>query len=237
MRKLNPTAVITRLFPSLARRAWEYKHKGGVRSYSQEGEDLILSRYFQGSGPGFFVDVGAHDPFRFSNTQLFYLLGWRGVNIDAMPGSMALFCKHRPGDINLELGVGLERGAMPFFIFNEPALNSFDQELSHSRQNGTHKIMRVAHVPVRPLAEVLAGHLPGGEVPSFLTVDVEGRDLDVLRSNDWTAFRPNFVLVECLESSAEDILASAMTAFMFEVGYRFEAKTMNTAFYRAIAKK
>jgi len=231
---LNPSAIVTRLFPSLVRRIWEYKFRGGELSYSQEGEDRVLQRYFHGRQPGFFVDVGAHDPFRFSNTQLFYLHGWRGVNIDATPGSMVLFRKHRPRDTNIESGIGLERGTLPFYVFNEPALNSFDEALSRSRENDTYRIVKVVQVPVRPLAEVLAGHLPGAAVPSFLTVDVEGRDLDVLRSNDWRAFRPNLVLVECLESSAADIPGSAVTAFMAEVGYRFEAKTMNTVFYRTI---
>ena len=232
---LNPTALFTRLFPSLVRRIWEYKFSGGEKSYSQEGEDRVLSRYFHGSKPGFFVDVGAHDPFRFSNTHLFYQKGWRGVNVDAAPGSMTLFRKHRPGDTNVESGVGLERRTMPFFVFNEPALKSFDEALSRSRESDQYQIVEVVQVPVRPLSEILAGHLPGEKVPAFLTVDVEGLDLDVLRSNDWTVFRPEFVLVECLESCAEDVPGSPVTAFMASVGYRFEAKTMNTVFYRSRA--
>jgi len=54
-----------------------------LKSYSQEGEDLILLRIFEKKRIGFYVDVGSHHPFRFSNTYLFYRLGWRGINIDA----------------------------------------------------------------------------------------------------------------------------------------------------------
>ncbi len=39
-----------------------------VKSYSQEGEDLILRRIFNDRASGFYVDVGAHHPRRFSNT-------------------------------------------------------------------------------------------------------------------------------------------------------------------------
>ena len=60
----------------------------GSLCYSQEGEDMILGKIFSGQKHGFYVDVGAHHPLRFSNTYLFYLKGWRGINIDAMPGSM-----------------------------------------------------------------------------------------------------------------------------------------------------
>ena len=52
-----------------------------------------------------FIDVGAHHPMRFSNTYLFYKKKWKGINIDPLPGSMKLFNKLRPRDINLELGV------------------------------------------------------------------------------------------------------------------------------------
>src|SRR6186713_1276577 len=70
-------------------------------SYSQEGEDLILKRFFSEKSGGFYVDVGAHHPKRFSNTYMFYKEGWSGINIDAMPGSMKLFNKVRSKDINL----------------------------------------------------------------------------------------------------------------------------------------
>ena len=59
--------------------------------YSQEGEDILLARFFFGKSQGFYVDIGAHHPQRLSNTYHFYLQGWRGINIDAMPGSMSSF--------------------------------------------------------------------------------------------------------------------------------------------------
>ena len=43
-----------------------------LKSYSQEGEDMILRRLFEKQIQGFYVDVGAHHPKRFSNTYYFY---------------------------------------------------------------------------------------------------------------------------------------------------------------------
>jgi len=68
--------------------------------YSQGAEDIILASIFGNREKGFWVDVGAHHPQRFSNTYLFSLKGWTGINIDALPGSMAIFKKMRPNDIN-----------------------------------------------------------------------------------------------------------------------------------------
>jgi hypothetical protein len=118
-----------------------FSDRKGHHSYSQEGEDRVLSSLlFKLHGgkhinDGFYVDVGAHHPFLFSNTCLFYKQGWHGINIDAMPGSMAAFQKHRPRDINLESGVGQKAEKLKFFVFNELALNTFDESLAKARCN------------------------------------------------------------------------------------------------------
>ena len=83
--------------------------------YSQEGEDILLSRIFGEQTEGFYVDVGAHHPRRFSNTCFFYKRGWRGINIDALPGSMKVFQKLRPHDINLELAVSEREQVLTYY--------------------------------------------------------------------------------------------------------------------------
>jgi hypothetical protein len=89
-----------------------------------------LISYFNRGKKGFYVDVGAHHPLRFSNTYLFYKKGWRGINIDATPGSMKLFNKIRPEDTNIESPVSNTHRKMSYYIFDEPALNSFSSKLS-----------------------------------------------------------------------------------------------------------
>lgn len=181
---------------------------------------------------GFYVDVGAHDPMRFSNTYLFYRRGWRGVNIDATPGSMRLFNKHRPGDINIEMGIGSTATSIPFYMFNESALNSFDEDLSQGRNTGPFKITEIVDVRVSPLRDTLLPYLPETTAPSFLNVDVEGRDLDVLMSNDWSTFRPTYVLAECLGTTMEEAMRGPVSELMSSVGYNFIAKSANTAFFQ-----
>src|SRR3954469_4320493 len=78
-------------------------------AFSQEGEDLLLARMFEHQSEGFYVDVGAHHPQRFSNTHLLHQRGWRGINIDATPGSMAAFRRARPHDVNLEIAIAADR--------------------------------------------------------------------------------------------------------------------------------
>jgi len=206
----------------------------GVLSYSQEGEDQILRRIFESRKVGFYVDVGAHHPQRFSNTYLFYKRGWRGINIDAMPGSMHSFNKVRPRDTNLEIGIAELKAQIDYYIFNEPALNGFSHALSQERHvaESPFLIKDVIKVDVLPLREVLEQYLPVGQSIDFMSVDVEGLDFQVLRSNDWNRYRPTYVLAEVLGSSLHEIEQSEIGQFMRDKGYVLYAKCMNTVFFR-----
>jgi hypothetical protein len=150
-----------------------------LKSYSQEGEDLILLRIFEKKRTGFYVDVGAHHPFRFSNTYLFYRMGWRGINIDATPGSMKFFNKFRKRDINIEVAIGEKEDILTFYIFNEPALNTFNENLARQR-NGKMGYYIIKELPLKvlPLSKILEEYLPEGQEIDFLNVDVEGKDFE-----------------------------------------------------------
>ncbi|MGV3604631.1 MAG: FkbM family methyltransferase [Dyadobacter fermentans] len=203
-------------------------------SYSQHGEDMILMSYFNHDYKGFFVDVGAHHPFRFSNTYSFYRRGWRGINIDAKPGVKKLFDRVRPNDINLELGIAGEEGSLTFYMFDEPALNSFSKELSEERNENTrYKIIDTKDVMVRRLSKVLEEHIPTGQNIDFLTVDVEGLDIEVLESNDWERFRPSMVVVEDLDLDLQNLHKSAVYESLFSKGYVLVGKTLASLIFKS----
>ena len=166
-------------------------------SFSSAGEDMVL-RHLVGSDKmnGFYVDVGAFHPTLFSNTYFFYLNGWRGINVEARPGSKQLFDRVRPGDINLELAISRERGALTYyFIAEDSPMNSFSPDFLRQIEMLEHVKSEIS-IPTLPLAAVLERHLPAGQTIDFMNVDVEGHDLDVLESNDWRRFRPKFIVVE-----------------------------------------
>jgi hypothetical protein len=203
-----------------------------VTSYAQEGEDLILRGIFFNEPTGYYVDVGALHPRRFSNTYLFYKMGWSGINIDATPGSMRRFRRQRPRDINLEIPLAADSREIQFYLFDEPALNSFDRDLSNRRVAEGYRVEGVRILRTRTLATVLTKHLPRNTSISFMTVDVEGFDFEVLQSNDWQRFRPKCILVECLGSDLSEIRKSSVCIFLEEQGYQLFAKTVRTLIFR-----
>lgn len=203
-----------------------------VKSYSQEGEDMVLRRIFEKVDTGFYVDVGAHHPQRFSNTYFFYKKGWSGINIDAMPGCMNLFNFIRPRDINLEVAVSKERKEMTYYLFNEPALNTFDEKLASERTNDTYHVVKKQKIFTKTLKEILSDNLSYNNKISFLTIDVEGLDLEVVQSNDWDIYRPEYVLVEAYGANFSELQSSELYKFMINQKYDFFGKTILTIIFK-----
>jgi FkbM family methyltransferase len=202
-------------------------------SYSQEGEDLILQRIFENKTDGFFIDVGAHHPTRFSNTYLLYLKGWRGINIDAMPGSMKAFDQVRPEDINIECPISDKEEELTFYVFNEPALNTFSESEAQKKNllNG-YKIIERKQLITNTLSNILSEYLDKRQQIDFLSIDVEGLDLKVLKSINWDNWKPTVILVEDLTRDLEVIFETgSIRQYLLPIGYKLFAKTVNTLFF------
>jgi len=183
-------------------------------SYSQEGEDLILNRIFESQEDGFYIDIGAHHPKRFSNTYLFYKKGWKGINIDAMPGSMKLFNFLRPRDVNIETPISNNSEELTYYIFNDPALNGFSKELSEERN------------------KLLTENLDKDQIIDFMTIDVEGMELEVIKSNDWKNFCPKVLIIEILKNDSENRIYDEIYGFLKDKNYQFFGRTYNSVFFK-----
>lgn len=201
----------------------------GRTSYAQEGEDLILARIFEGKSKGTYVDVGAHHPQRFSNTYLLYKRGWRGVNIDATPGSMRLFQPVRPRDINLEIGVTAKAEDRDFYTFNEPALNTFDGDRARTLDKPPYRIEAIRRVRCAPLSQILREQNIASV--DLLTIDAEGFDFEVLQTLDWDVTQPRVVLIEQFSRDIEGLVGTESHRYLHDRGYRMIAKTWNSVFY------
>ncbi len=202
--------------------------------YSQNGEDLVLNRFLDNKKEGFFVDIGAHHPIRFSNTFLFYKKGWSGINIDAMPDSMAQFNKIRPKDINIEIGVGLKNDNLTFYQFNESALNTFSKKEALSKEKDRYKIIKSNMVKVDTLENILDKYLPKNKKIDFFNIDVEGKDEEVLISNNWEKYKPDYILIEILREVYLSKNNSSIKKFLKTKGYIPINKIFDTYIFKKV---
>jgi FkbM family methyltransferase len=202
--------------------------RDAVISHAQEGEDLALLRYFRKRREGFYVDVGAHHPTRFSNTWAFYQRGWSGINIDPLPGTAAAFSRLRPRDITLETGVFDQAGELVYHRFQEPAFNTFSPAAAQAAEAKGALPIGTVSIPVDTLTSILDRHLPQGRHIDFMSIDVEGLDEAVIRSLDFSKYRPEVLIVEMIGADLEEVLTSNLYLSLRQKNYRAHAKTGNS---------
>lgn len=203
-------------------------------SYSQCGEDIFLvAAFFQDKRDGFYVDVGAHHPYRISNTALFHERGWHGINIDVDERAIAAFLRCRPGDINILSGVASDSGIMELHLFGEGAVNTLSPSLAEEYEKiPGRKIIEVKPVQVHPLWKILDENLPDGQQIDLMNIDVEGLDNEVLRSNNWDKYRPVALLVEIHNATIYNILNHPTTRYLADQGYEVAGILALTTIFR-----
>ena len=169
-----------------------------MASYSQKGEDLIIDKILGFKKDGFYVDVGAYDPHRFSNTKRFYLRGWSGINIEPNPKNYEKFLRDRERDISLNLGIANEQTVLSFYELFPDALSTFSEQEKEKYIKMGHKLVKIHQVPVMRLSTVFRKYAENKKI-DFLSIDTEGYELEVLKSNDWLKFRPKVICIESVE--------------------------------------
>lgn len=195
-------------------------------AYSQEGEDLLIGRLLGGRKAGFYVDVGAHHPVRFSNTYLLYKKGWRGINIDASRELVAAFASTRPRDISISCLVGKDGAEHALNVYAEQALNTI---MPPNASLGVP--IETRSLVARSLASILDEHVPSGQRIDLLNIDVEGAEFGVLESNDWDRYAPDFIMMEQPSYTIRDMLKGDTVQFLLGLRYEPVAKLHSTAIF------
>ncbi|MFA6400829.1 MAG: FkbM family methyltransferase [Salinivirgaceae bacterium] len=205
-------------------------HNISTYYFSQSGEDAIIQNIFSSKlsnkEPGFFIDIGAFHPQHHSNTNLLYINGWSGINIDPRPGSMRLFNKYRKRDINLEIGVSDKKEKLIYyFIDDNSPMNSFSR--SNLEKLGMLKrVKQEILIDVYPLNEILNKYLPNNQQIDLINIDAEGYEFKILKSLDWNKYCPKVIIVEMEASSLLDVINNDVSKFFFALNYEIAAKTV-----------
>jgi FkbM family methyltransferase len=198
-------------------------------SFSQSGEDCVAAFYLAKlKEKGVVVDIGAYHPFRFSNTFLFHLMGWKCICVDASPDSIALLKKVRPSDTSVCALVSDRKETMKFFSFAEGAWNTTNAAIVNElegRETGGTKLVKSTEVEAIPIMDLL-DQTVGQRKIDLLDIDVEGMDLRLVSAIDFRRYAPAVILAEL---SRAEIQKSPLREHLASGGYSLHGHCGNTA--------
>lgn len=222
-----------RIASYLLRRAGIYYRK----SWSQCGEDLILRYLFDLlhiARPSY-IDIGAHHPWYYNNTYLFYRQGARGINVEPDPSLYAGLRRGRRHDVNLNTGIGPHEAEMDFYVMSARTLNTFSaSEARKLVDEHGQNIVETKCIKVQTFAQTVDTHM--GRTPDLVSLDVEGLDLDILRSIDFSKYRPHVFCVETISYAGGDgsgVKNAEIHSLMLQNGYKLYADTYINSIYVA----
>ncbi len=185
---------------------------------TSKGEPIqeILDRLFQQKREGIFVELGGYDGLFQSNTAfLEFERGWTGVLIEPSPVQFERCKQNRPKSQCFQyacVDVSYPEQTVEGDFYDSPMAS-----VNANRLTNRPKII----VPAKPLSEILT--MANITQPiDFLSLDVEGYELNVLKGLDFTLHRPNVLLIEIYTHALDEI-----QAFLKEKGYKLVANVTN----------
>jgi len=171
-----------------------YYEKYSKKSHSISNVDLIIDRLFSKIEKGVYLDVGCNHPIKFNNTYLLHKKGWNGINLDINFYSIELFNFLRKKDVNIHSGISKKKDELTMYYRKEiNMLNTLDEKIAkiHFR-NGYKK----KNIQVNTLNFFISKKFKKLNKIDFINIDVEGHELDALKSLNFSTYKPQLICIE-----------------------------------------
>ncbi len=197
-------------------------------SYAQSGEDAILSYIFFVMGYKSeeitYLDLGANHAREISNTFYFHKNGGHGVLVEANPALIPELCHYRFRDVVLnKLVHSGENQEMDFYVLTGDGLSTPDKAQAEEvcRVNPNVRLKEVVKVSSIGVNEIIERYF-AGRAPLFVSLDIEGEDMAVLKSIDIEKYRPLVLVIETIAYRTKltiGIKNQEIVDYMKEKGY------------------
>jgi FkbM family methyltransferase len=179
---------------------------------SQNDEDVRIWHALRDIESPLYVEVGAQHPTHLSPTIALNMLGWRGILVEPDPYYAALLRDIRPGDRVVEAGAGSEPGELVLSRFESTGLSSFSAEYVEIAAERGLQPSGTATVPIVTVDAILSE--AGATEVHFLSVDVEGWELEVLRGVALEKWRPWVMSVEAIEPGSDRYVGQEVRSYL-----------------------
>lgn len=173
------------------------------RTTSQSGEDAIIAYILMVLGIPIencrYLDLGANHAKELSNTYYLYSNGARGVLVEANPALMPELKFYRHEDIILNKCIDIKSNEyIDFYVLNGDGLSTPDRKAADEFISKNHNLEIVETVKVETITveDIFTKYFDGA--PTILNVDIEGKDLEIIKSIDLDNYRPLIIIAEMI---------------------------------------
>ena len=172
-------------------------------SYSYGGIDSLILNIFKNQKNGFYLDIGCGHPIKNNNTYLLNKKGWSGINIDLDEENIDLFNSYRKKDINVATAVSDKEGETDlYFYHSKSSLNTISKENADFQKA---KVSSIRKIKTQTINKILENSPYKDRKVDFLSVDVEGSELSILKNFDFKKYSPKVIVVEYLDLSLKKL--------------------------------
>jgi FkbM family methyltransferase len=195
------------------------------KSFSSNSVDLIIGEIFKNKKKVIYIDVGCNHPFIGNNTYKLFKKGWSGINIDLDYTFINSFNFYRPKDNNIQIGISDKSGEQEMFYHHErSAINTLEN--SRSSKATSKKIIKTS-----TLNEIIQKSDFKDKEIDYVSIDVEGFELNVLKGFDLKKYKPKALSIEFIDpgmkkeefyhQNINNIMNSDVYKFMTDNDYHF----------------
>lgn len=183
-------------------------------------ENELKAAFFGQTRQGFFVEVGANQPQQGSQSWQFEQAGWRGVLVEPQPDLAERLRQARGAYVVAAACSSPANAGKTMTLHVLGPHSSLNPELAVTGVTAESEI----EVPVRTLDQILVE--AGAPTPiDFVSIDVEGHEVEVLSGFDLARWLPRLILVE------DHVTSLATHRALIRGGYRLIRRTGPNGWY------
>ena len=187
-------------------------------AYSHWGVDLIITKLLNSRNKGIYIDVGCHHPFLNNHTYLLYKSGWEGINIDVDYNSIDMFNFFRKSDVNIQTAVTDHKGEVDlFFYHNRAAKNTISKEFGSDAKEQK-------RINSDTLNNIIENSKFKNSKIDFVSIDVEGNEMNVLNGFNLKKYKPKLILLEFILPNKKEFYEKDINEITNSDVYKFLIK-------------